>query len=77
MPAGKILRIETLVKAKIHWSKNNWETVIDTITEYSELGIYYADLHVSKMQKGGRILFTFYWLEAKRWENINFSVEIK
>ncbi len=76
IPAGKNLRIETLAPATIHWSFDEWQSVNDTKTVDSQLGIHYADL-VTENLDSRRILFTFYWPQFSKWENVNFAIEIE
>ena len=73
---GKTLRIQVLAEATVHWSDDNWET--KTSTEAKEIipGIFVADI-MSENKNSGKIEFTFYWEEAEKWENENYSVEIK
>ncbi len=40
MPAGKMLHIETLAPAAIHWSGNDWKTVQDVTAHDTGLGMY-------------------------------------
>lgn len=75
--AGKQLRIETLSPCQLHWSTNNWETTNDTASEDSGMGLHIVDLPTDDLEQGRVIEFTFYWPQAKHWENRNFSVEIK
>ncbi|HXD76247.1 MAG TPA: glucan 1,4-alpha-glucosidase [Puia sp.] len=76
MPSGKILRVETLAPAMVHWSENNWLTVRDTATKDSDLGIHYADLPTTALQEGDQVLFTFYWPRAEHWENRDYRVKV-
>ena len=68
MPAGKILRIETLAPAVIHWSADDWNTVQDVTTHDVGLGIHIADLATKALPEGKQIKFTFYWPDADHWE---------
>jgi glucoamylase len=77
VPAGKTLRIATLVPAVIHWSHDGWQTANDITARDTGLGIFLADLPTSEMDAGHTIVFTFYWPEAKRWEGADFSVMIQ
>ncbi len=77
MKKGLKLRIETLAGAVIHWSEDNWNSVHDTPTYDTGLGMYCADIDVSKANEGREILFTFYWRESENWEGTNFSVSIE
>ena len=77
IPQGKILRIETLSPALVHWSDDGWHTVNDAQTQDSGFGVYYVDLPSSDISEDGEIIFTFYWINAKHWEGNDFNVQIK
>jgi glucoamylase len=76
MEAGKTLRIEVLARAVVHWSMDEWRTVRDAATVDSGLGIHYVDLPTTGRGPATRILFTFYWPDADRWEGTDFSVAV-
>jgi glucoamylase len=76
MPAGKMLRVETLAPAVVHWSDDDWHTVQDAKTMDSGLGIYYADLPTTALPDGRQVLFTFFWPQADHWENKDFPVRV-
>jgi glucoamylase len=76
MPSGSVLRVETLHAAIIRWSGDGWRTVRETRTCDTTLGIHVADLDTPSMTAGSSVEFTFYWLEANRWEGANFSVGV-
>jgi glucoamylase len=73
---GKRLRIITGPAATIHWSFDGWATAQDTPTRDSGLGINWADLPTDKPPDGTRVVFTFKWAEANRWEGRDFFVGI-
>jgi glucoamylase len=74
---GKKLRIETLSPAIIRWSCDEWKTSHDTSTHDTSLGVHIADLPTADLPPGEKILFTFFWPQANRWEGVNFTVEVK
>ncbi len=74
---GKILRIECMANAKVRWTVNNWKSFKENETKDSNLGIFYLDLPANKLKKGDKIIFTFYWTEASKWEEKNYSIEIE
>lgn len=76
VPAGKILRIETQVKANVRWTTDDWETFQDTSTDDTGLGLHLVDLPTKDLGPDRMIAFTFYWIEAARWENENFGVKV-
>jgi glucoamylase len=74
---GKKLRVEMLSPATVHWSVDNWKTAVDTETRDTGLGVYVADLPTEELPAGGQVLFTFFWVESKQWENTDFTVTIR
>ncbi len=76
IPAGRTLRIETLAPAVIHWSVDEWITVIDSNTCDSGLAIHFADLATESLPVGKQMKFTFYWPEVDHWENADYIVNI-
>jgi glucoamylase len=77
MPVGKLLRIETLAPAGIHWSADDWRTTHDLPSrEIEGLGLHIADLPTAELSEGEEILFTFNWPDAGHWEGVNFIVRV-
>ncbi|MGC8596092.1 MAG: glucan 1,4-alpha-glucosidase [Candidatus Kryptoniota bacterium] len=76
IPSGKTLRIEVLASAVVHWSSDSWGSVNDTNTRETGTGVYVADLPTGGLPAGTTLLFTFYWPEAKKWEGLDFEVQI-
>jgi glucoamylase len=74
MPPGRTLRVETLGPALVHWSVDSWRTVRDSRTRDTTLGVHVADLETLCMRIGDRVVLTFYWPEADRWEGVDFVV---
>ncbi len=75
LPKGKYLRIETKAPAVVRWSPDGWKTVREQAARDTGLGMYVADLQ-AETTKGSDILFTFYWQDAKQWENKDFKVQV-
>jgi glucoamylase len=76
LPATKALRIETLVPAQVRWSVDDWRTVTEAITQDSGLGVHFVDLTRAQLPAGTKLQFTFYWPQAKKWEDANFQIEV-
>ncbi len=76
MPTGQNLRIESLTRAVVHWSEDGWNTVHDTQTRDTGIGIHLVDLNTADLKAGRNIDFTFYWPEADRWEPVNYSISV-
>jgi glucoamylase len=77
MPPGKILRIELLAAATVHWSADDWQTTHDVNAIDTTLGIWYVDLPTRDVSAGSRVKFTFHWSEAGRWERTDFTVSVE
>ncbi len=73
---GKQLRIEITAAARIHWSADDWTTTYDIETHATGLGNHFADLPTESLRVGAKIAFTFYWLQANRWEGVNFEINV-
>lgn len=71
--AGKLLRVEALAPALLHWSMDGWHTTYDTRTRDTGLGVHTIDLP-NPIPPGSRIDFTFYWEESHSWQGQDFSL---
>jgi glucoamylase len=76
LPPGKMLRIELIAPAVIHWTSDNWNTCQDVKTHDSGLKIHLADLPTHSLEEGRQIQFTFHWLDTSHWEGQDFIVQI-
>jgi glucoamylase len=76
MSSGKMLRIETLGPAVVHWSGDDWKTVQDVTARETGLGMYLADLATASLPEGQNVKFTFYWPDADHWQGADFAVHI-
>ena len=77
LPAGKILRLEVMSPARVHWSADGWQTTHDIQTRDTRLGIHLADLPTEKLTKGATIVITFYWPQSDRWEGADYIVTVE
>ncbi|MBM3461319.1 MAG: glucan 1,4-alpha-glucosidase [Armatimonadetes bacterium] len=76
LPAGRTLRIETLARGRVKWTTDNWATQHENEVVDSKLGVYYFDLPSTELPVGTLVIFTFYWLDAQKWEGENFVVTV-
>ncbi|MGE0129251.1 MAG: glucan 1,4-alpha-glucosidase [Blastocatellales bacterium] len=74
--AGKTLRIETKLPCRIHSSIDGWQNVHEIVTQDTTLGIHFADLRTDPLPSQTTVAFTFFWLDAQRWEGVNYEVTI-
>jgi len=76
LPVGKLLRLELLAPATVHWSVDNWQTSQDTETRDVGLGVFLADLPVDTQPPNTTVIFTFHWSASNTWEGTDFSIII-
>jgi glucoamylase len=76
IPTGKMLRLEVLAPALIHWSTDDWHSAQDIKTQDTGLGVHIIDLPTDKLPDGAILRFTFYWTESDRWEGLDFEVQV-
>jgi len=76
LPVGKLLRIEVLAPAIVHWSIDNWQTSEDTETRDVGLGVYLVDLPLATQPANTTVVFTFHWSASNTWEGTDFSIII-
>ena len=77
MAPGRVLRIEALAPAVVHWSVDDWNSVNDTPTADTGMGMFCVDLPTERLALGTVIHFTFRWLDADRWEGTDFEVVVR
>lgn len=76
MKAGRILRVEVLAPAVVHWSADNWQAAQDIPTRDTGLGVHVADLPSGGLSAGGMVSFTIYWSDRAGWEGIDYTVDV-
>ncbi len=77
IPQKKILRIEVMAPALVHWSTDNWQTAHDTQTQQNAVGFHFVELPTDTLPGEAIIRFTFFWNDVKRWEGQDFTVQIE
>ncbi len=77
MAHGKILRVEVLASACVHWTADGWSHTQDCQTRDTHLGPFVVDLPTDTLVSGTQVEFTFFWTEAGHWEGTNFLIVVK
>jgi glucoamylase len=72
---GYTLRIQVLVPFRLQWSQDDWQTVNDTDSTATALGIKFVDIPIDSQQTSS-IHFTFFWTDFQNWENHNYQVAV-
>lgn len=73
---GYTLRIQAPASFRLHWSRDEWQTVEETLSRSTALGIHYLDIPVPLEQRPP-IRFTFFWAQSSRWEGRDYEVAVQ
>ena len=76
LPQGRVLRVDTKEKATVHWSADNWATVVDTESMQIAPGLHATELSTDGLEAGSVLRFTIYWVGARRWEGRDFQLTV-
>jgi glucoamylase len=74
--AGQVLRIDMLEPALLHWSRDNWANVADTMTHDTGLGLHVVEIPTAGLSAGTRILFTWRIQASGAWAGVNYEVAV-
>ncbi|MGH7154148.1 MAG: glycoside hydrolase family 15 protein, partial [Acetobacteraceae bacterium] len=74
--AGRVLRIDLPDPATLHWSADRWETVTDTPTRDTGLGLHVVELPTAGMASGTRIAFTWRRQDTGGWVGRDYLVSV-
>jgi len=69
------LRIQTPAPFLLRWSRDDWQTIEDTASSPTTLGIEFVDIPIPRAQQAP-IRFTFFWTVAQHWEGRDYAVGI-
>jgi glucoamylase len=72
---GYVLRIQAPASFRLHWSGDEWNTVNDTPSATTTLGVEFVDIPILAAQRTP-IHFTFFWPASDRWEGRDFMVSV-
>jgi glucoamylase len=73
--AGGLLRIQAKDPFVLHWTRDEWRTVIDTASTMVPLGLTHVDIDVAA-DETAPIRFTFHWRDPDRWEGRDYTIAI-
>ena len=72
---GYTLRVQDSRSFRLHWSRDNWNTIEDTQSTPTRLGVEFVDIDTS-VAPGASIRFTFFWTESGTWEGRDHQVSV-
>jgi glucoamylase len=72
---GYVLRIQAQASFRLHWSDDEWQTVKDTPSSATGLGVEFVDIPILAAQRAP-IRFTFFWTASDSWEGRDYMVSV-
>ncbi len=72
---GYVLRIQAQAAFRLHWSGDEWQSVKDTSSSGTTLGVEFVDLPILAAQSAP-IRFTFFWAASGSWEGRDYMVSV-
>jgi glucoamylase len=73
---GYTLRVQVPARFRLHWTRDEWRAVNDTLSSSTSLGIDFVDIPITTAQQAP-IRFTFFWPESNSWEGRDYIVEVE
>ena len=74
--AGRVLRLDLLEPALVHWSADGWQTRNNVRTQDTGLGIHTAEISTAGLVPGGSIEFTWLDLATETWIGTDYAVTV-
>jgi glucoamylase len=72
---GYALRIQVPASFRLRWSSDEWQTVKDTPSSATMLGVEFVDIPIVAAQRTP-IRFTFFWTAGGSWEGRDYLVSV-
>ena len=73
---GHVLRVQSPASFRLHWSGDEWQTVKDTPSSTTTLGVDFVDIPILAAQQAP-MHFTFFWTADDRWEGRDYTVSVE
>jgi glucoamylase len=77
MRAGEMLRVIGATRFRLRWTADQWALAHDSASRTNSLDIDYVDLTELLTTSGMFIEFTFFWIDANRWEGRNYVIAVR
>jgi len=74
--AGSLLRIQSKDPFILHWTRDEWKSVVDTASTMTPFGLAHVDIDLAEGETAP-IRFTFRWRDPDRWEGRDYLIAIK
>jgi glucoamylase len=77
MHPGEMLRVIGEGRFRLRWTSDDWVSAHDSASQTNGLDIDYVDLVELVTTPGMIIEFTFFWIDANRWEGRNYLIAVQ
>jgi glucoamylase len=77
MRPGEMLRVIAEARFRLRWTADDWASAHDSVSQTNGLDIDYVDVTQLATTSGMVIEFTFFWLDANRWEGRNYLIAVR
>ncbi len=77
MRPGEMLRVICEGRFRLRWTSDDWASAHDSASQKNGLGIDYVDLAELATTSGMIVEFTFFWIDANRWEGRNYLIAVR
>lgn len=75
--AGHTVLVGFLEAAIIHWGIDGWQSIRDTATRDTGIGLHVAELETKTLHAGQRIDFTFRHMNSGEWLGRDYAITVK
>jgi len=73
---GYTLRIQAPAAFRLHWTKDEWQSIHDMDSSGTLLKVHFLDIPIVPEQRAP-IRFTFFYPESGRWEGWDYIVRVE
>ena len=77
MRPGEMLRVIGAGRFRLRWTSDHWTSAHDSTSQTNALEIDHVDLIELATTSGMSIEFTFFWIDANRWEGQNYVIAVR
>jgi glucoamylase len=74
---GEMLRVIAEKRFRLRWTSDDWTSAHDSESQANPLGIDHVDLTELTTTSGMIVEFTFFWIDANRWEEQNYLIAVR
>ncbi len=74
--AGHAVLVGLFASGTVHWGLDGWQSIRDTSTQDTGLGLHLAELESGNLHPGQRIDFTFRDADTGEWSGRDYAITV-